>query len=252
MVSTFCIQFWLVLADGSFEPLDCHVFPHLGGEKPKLPQGKFLILNGQKPDTWGPSSYGHQARSVRLPLLAPLSNGSAVPLCLSFLVSPSLSPYFFFFLSLSLSLSLSLALFLSISLSHSLLFSPSLSLSLSHFWGGSLFFLSLSIYIYIAVVLLSGPSLAFWGVIIWAKFVFFTKTLFVKKHYKFRGFSTFFLKNNCARQFEVLLSGPSWPFLSCSQLGPDNNTYLAQIITPQNAFCFVFFVLKNVLKYLFL
>ena len=38
------------------------------------------------------------------------------------------------------------------------------------------------IYIYIYVVmLLSGPSLAFWGVIIWAKFVFY-KTLFVKKH----------------------------------------------------------------------
>ena len=36
-------------------------------------------------------------------------------------------------------------------------------------------------YIYIhAVVLLSGPSLAFWGVIIWAKFAFY-KTLFVKK-----------------------------------------------------------------------
>ena len=48
----------------------------------------------------------------------------------------------------------------------------------------------------------------------------------------------------------MLLSGPSWSFLRCSQLGPDNNTYLAQIITPQNAF-FQFFVFKNVLKYLF-
>ena len=55
------------------------------------------------------------------------------------------------------------------------------------------------IYIYIyAVVLLSGPSLAFWGVIFWAKFVFY-KTLFVKKHYKNRGFSTFFLKKKIAR-----------------------------------------------------
>ena len=90
------------------------------------------------------------------------------------------------------------------------------------------------------VVLLSGPSLAFWGVIIWAKFVFY-KTLFVKNTIKI-GVSAPFWKN-CARKFEVLLSGPSWPFLSCSQLGPDNNTYLAQIITPQNAF-FVFFALK--------
>ena len=85
------------------------------------------------------------------------------------------------------------------------------------------------IYIYV-VVLLSGPSLAFWGVIIWAKFLFFYKTLFVKNTIN-------------ARKFEVLLSGPSWPFLSCSQLGPDNNTYLAQIITPQNGF-FQFFVFK--------
>ena len=85
-------------------------------------------------------------------------------------------------------------------------------------------------------VLLSGPSL------------FFYKTLFVKKHYKNRGFSTFF---NCARKFEVLLSGPSWPFLRCSQLGPDNNTYLAQIITPQNAFFFQFFAFKHLLKPLF-
>ena len=53
------------------------------------------------------------------------------------------------------------------------------------------------IYIY-AVVLLSGPSLAFWGVIIWAKFVFY-KTLFVKKHYKNRGFSTFFFEKKIAR-----------------------------------------------------
>ena len=37
----------------------------------------------------------------------------------------------------------------------------------------------------------------------------------------------------------MLLSGPSWPFLSCSQLGPDNIAYLAQIITPQNGI-FVF------------
>ena len=55
------------------------------------------------------------------------------------------------------------------------------------------------IYIYIAVVLLSGPSLAFWGVIIWAKFAFY-KTLLVRKHYKNRGFSTFFLKKKLRAQ----------------------------------------------------
>ena len=43
----------------------------------------------------------------------------------------------------------------------------------------------------------------------------------------------------------MLLSGPSWPFLSCSQLGPDNNTYLAQIITPQNGFLLLFFMCWN-------
>ena len=57
------------------------------------------------------------------------------------------------------------------------------------------------------------------------------------------GFSTFF-ETNCARKFEVLLSGPSRPFLSCSQLGPDNNTYLAQIITPQNGFFSIFGFLR--------
>ena len=90
------------------------------------------------------------------------------------------------------------------------------------------------------------------GVIIWAKFVllrchylgqvcFFTKHCLSIKHYKHRGFSAFFEKQNCARKFEVSLSGPSWPFLSCNQLGPDNDTYLAQIITPQNGFSFSIF-----------
>ena len=105
---------------------------------------------------------------------------------------------------------------------------------------------SMHIYIYIyiyAVVLLSGPSLAFWGVIIWAKFAFY-KTLFVKKHYKIGVSALLYWKKKCARKFEVLLSGPSWPFLSCSQLGPDNNTYLGQIITPQNGFFFKFLLLK--------
>ena len=76
-------------------------------------------------------------------------------------------------------------------------------------------------------VLLSGPSLAFWGVIIWAKFVFY-KTLFVKKHYTNRGFSTFFLKKMRAQ----IWVWAKLTILSCSELGPDNNTYLAQIIPP--------------------
>ena len=81
-------------------------------------------------------------------------------------------------------------------------------------------------------VLLSGPSL------------FFTKHCLSKKHYKIGVSAICFLKKNCARKFEVLLSGPSWSFLRCSQLGPDNNTYLAQIITPQNAYFFNFLLLK--------
>ena len=117
--------------------------------------------------------------------------------------------------------------------------------------------LSLSIYIYIYICC---------GVIIWAKFgllrcyylgqvCFFTKHCLSKNTIKIGVSALFFWKKNCARKFEVLLSGPSWSFLRCSQLGPNNNTYLAQITTPQNAFFFVFFVFfafKNSLKYLFL
>ena len=93
------------------------------------------------------------------------------------------------------------------------------------------------------------------GVIIWAKFGLLRCYYLGQVCHKTlsnRGFSTFFWKKNCARTFEVLLFGPSWSFLRCSQLGPDNNTYLAQIITPQNAYFFVFFAFKNLLKYLFL
>ena len=88
-------------------------------------------------------------------------------------------------------------------------------------------------------VLLSGPSLLF------------TKHCLSKNTIKIGVSTLFFWKTNCARKFEVLLSGPSWSFLRCSQLGPNNNTYLAQIITPQNAFFFQFFAFKNLLKYLF-
>ena len=56
------------------------------------------------------------------------------------------------------------------------------------------------IYIYVwAVELLSGPSLGVLNVIIWSKFVFY-KTPIVKKHYKNRGFSPFFLQKQIARQ----------------------------------------------------
>ena len=56
------------------------------------------------------------------------------------------------------------------------------------------------IYIYIyAVVLLSGPSLAFWGVIIWAKFAFY-KTLFVKNTIKIGVSALFFWKKNWRAQ----------------------------------------------------
>ena len=90
----------------------------------------------------------------------------------------------------------------------------------------------------------TGPSLGFSKVIIWAKFVFFLKTLLAQKHYKNRGFSTFFLKKKCAQKFAKLLSGPSWPFLCCNKLGPDNNINLAQIITLQNGHFFFFLLLK--------
>ena len=89
-------------------------------------------------------------------------------------------------------------------------------------------------------VLLSGPSLLF------------TKHCLPKNTIQIGVSALSVLKKNCVRKLEVLLSGPSWPFLSCSQLGPDNNTYLAQIITPQNGFFFQMFAFENVLNYLFL
>ena len=83
-----------------------------------------------------------------------------------------------------------------------------------------------------AVELLSGPGLAFWGGIIWSKFFF---ALLVKNTIKI-GVSA--LSNSCAQTFEGLSSGPSWHFFTRTQLGPDNNPYLEQIITPQNVFSF--------------
>ena len=88
------------------------------------------------------------------------------------------------------------------------------------------------------------------GVIIWAKFgllrchylgqVCILQNTVCQKHYKIGVSALCFWKKSCARKFEVSLSGPSWPSLSCSQLGPDNDTYLAQIMTPQNGFFSIF------------
>ena len=100
--------------------------------------------------------------------------------------------------------------------------------------------------------------LIYCGVIIWAKFSFlrcyylgqvcFLQNIACQEKTIRIGVSAHcFQKQIGARKFEVLLSGPSWPFLSCS--GPDNNTYLAQIITPQNGIFSLAY--KNVLKYLF-
>ena len=102
---------------------------------------------------------------------------------------------------------------------------PSFDSKKGYFWTK---FWLYSIYIGPFKVLLSGPSL------------FFTKRCLSKNTINILGFSTFFWKK-IARACYYL--GPSWPFLSCSQLGPDNNTYLAQIITPQNVF-FKFLLLK--------
>ena len=81
------------------------------------------------------------------------------------------------------------------------------------------------------------------GIIIWAKLAHFRdyylgqvffETLFVKK----RGFNIFKwvrgFKKNWAQNFPGLFSGPNWPFLNCNKLGPGNNPYLAQVITPQD------------------
>ena len=55
------------------------------------------------------------------------------------------------------------------------------------------------IYIY-AVKLLSGPRLGVLIVTNWATFAFL-KRLFVKKHYKNRGFSNFFFKKKGTQHF---------------------------------------------------
>ena len=62
------------------------------------------------------------------------------------------------------------------------------------------------IYMGTAVVLLSGPSLAFWRVIIWAKFVFLQNTVCQKKHYKIEVSAPFFFeKKLCAQIWGVII-----------------------------------------------
>ena len=81
-----------------------------------------------------------------------------------------------------------------------------------------------------------------------AKFVF-CFNMFFTKHYEKYGIQHILQKKS--QKVQGLLSGPSWPFVCCNKLGPDNNPYLAQIITPQNGIVCLFRI-KNVLKYLIL
>ena len=80
-------------------------------------------------------------------------------------------------------------------------------------------------------------------------------TDFFSKIASFWGKNAFFQKNtrwgNATLNFCRLLSGPSWPFLGCTKRGPDNNLYLAQIITNKNGFFLPFLARQNVLKYFF-
>ena len=80
------------------------------------------------------------------------------------------------------------------------------------------------------------------GVIIWSKFGLFRgyylvqvcvlKNIVCQQHYKNRGFSIF----QVARIKSGVLIWCKFAFLKRTQLGPDNNPYLDQIITPQNVF----------------
>ena len=92
---------------------------------------------------------------------------------LSLYLSIYLSIYLFIYLSIYLSISLSISLYIYIYKYISLYF------SLLLFPDSPSIYIYIYIYVNIAVVLLSGPSVAFWGVIIWAKFVCY-KTMFVE------------------------------------------------------------------------
>ena len=86
-----------------------------------------------------------------------------------------------------------------------------------------------------------GQVWPFWGVIIWAKFAFY-KTLFVKNTIRLGVSALLFWKKLRAQIWGVIIWA-KLAILSCNQLGPDNNTCLARIITPQNDF-FIVFVLR--------
>ena len=98
------------------------------------------------------------------------------------------------------------------------------------------------IYIYV-VVSLSGPSLGFWGVIIWSKFDFFEHGL--STHYIIGVSAHFFWtkKKLCAKMWGVIIWS-KFAFLKRAQLGPDADPYLDQIMTPQNAIFCVSLLLK--------
>ena len=99
------------------------------------------------------------------------------------------------------------------------------------------------------------------GVIIWSKFgplrgyylvqVCLFLTVYVKNT-RAIGVSTHFCsKQKVARKkIQGLSSGPNWPLLRRTKLGPENNPYLDQIITPQMYFL-LFFASEHVLKCLF-
>ena len=87
------------------------------------------------------------------------------------------------------------------------------------------------------------------GVIIWSKFgllrgyylvqvCFFLFSLVCQKHYKI-GVSALFWTKKLRTKISGVTIWSKSAFLKRTQLGPDNNPYLDQIITPQNVFFFV-------------
>ena len=74
-----------------------------------------------------------------------------------------------------------------------------------------------------------------------------------QKHYKNMGFQHIFLNNKSCAQKSGVIIWSELAFFKRTQLGPDNDPYLDQIMTPQKAFWGeFFFCFKNVLKFLFL
>ena len=94
-----------------------------------------------------------------------------------------------------------------------------------------------------AVELLSGPSLGFWEVIIWSKFVFFLKHRLPKNTIKIVVSAHFGGQKIARTKFWKLLSGPSWRFLKRTQLGRDNNFQLGPDNNFQKCTFFGFFLL---------